>query len=131
MIDVTDLQLLGSGSVCRCYALSDRLAIKCYRQERQRNIAFENQLIGWRNGLGPEPWGKRTVVGDERGAQFAYISRRAKVARDIGYDSEALRALGRRLVEVGLNDYDLCGVNAGFIGNRLVCIDFDAGSMGG
>jgi hypothetical protein len=97
------------------------LVLKCYKNERWRDRAFENQLLGWRHGLGPEPWGRRNLIDTEW--CFAYISRRA--ASSTGTHISALNELGRRMKAAGFSDNDLCHSNAGMIYGRLVCVDFD------
>lgn len=121
-----------SGVSCMYFPLSKTVGAKVYQTLRGRNSARDKQIYVAKFGMAP-------LVGDSFSYEsiyfdlcygrvkykvvYGYLTQNAIVPRDLSEDDEYY--LYDRLRAIGIVNHDLVPSNVGYIGQRLVCIDFD------
>ena len=128
------------GSCCMFVPLDSSLGVKLYAERYERDISFFRQKKASKLGLGPKTFKRLTlnnpiVAGTGwRGDvpfKYGFITEKARQYRGICRESNPkLVKLHRKLEKHGFMSHDVIGPNIGYIGKKLVCIDFDIGSMG-
>jgi hypothetical protein len=109
---------------------SMRVALKMYRTRREALYAYTRQWEGVSHGLAPQTIGMGPdaiveIVGG-RGYRFGYLSEQA---RPYGGGRGPIESLRKRLRRRGLPHLDLRACNIGWVGRRLVRLDFDGMSV--
>ena len=125
------------GCSCMFVAITSDIGIKFYSSKSERNYAFKLQKKASKFRIGPNVFGKidldKPVSGagvtiSDYGFQYGYLTQKARTSSRIT-DSK-IEKLIEKMNDLGFHTSDVCAPNVGYIGKRLVCIDFDEGSMG-
>ena len=128
------------GISCIYFALSKTVGVKLYHSEKERDKTCDKQYLASKHGLAP-------IVGDRFSFNCFWIEHSACSAPNIKYrvvhgyltQNAVLPStrwschkfypfeveLESKLRKIGLLHRDLHFGNVGFIGKKLVCIDFD------
>ncbi len=123
------------GISCVYFALSKNIGVKLYSTQKERDKTHEKQAHAAKYKLAP-------AAGECFSFQCFWIGHNPCSAPDVRYkviygyltqnatmppkrDRTDLYPLELRLRQIGLVNDDLCNYNVGYIGKRLVCIDFD------
>jgi hypothetical protein len=122
------------GISCIYMPLSESIGVKIYSSEKIRDKTYEKQAHAANYGLAP-------IVGDKFSFECFWIGHtctlpdiRHKIVYGYLTQNAVVKKKGRihgigdlryQLYEIGLVNDDLWNPNVGFIGDRLVCIDFD------
>lgn len=126
------------GASCVFVRLSSEVGLKFYSSKSERNFAYRLQQRAAKLGIGPLVYGKVDLADGieirikkigywcDKFIQYGYLTQIAKQKR-VSY--AAFNTLGRKMRKHGFCTADVCDANVGFIGKKLVCIDFDMGSM--
>ena len=126
MIDLNLLQLIGTGSVCKCFVFNETLVIKTYAQMKARNDAFIRQKRAFEVGIAPPAY-YRTRGKYQGDIRYVYISARAEVRwrynEDYPWVIEEMKKLG-------YGTADCCYTNLGYWNGKPVVIDFGSESVG-
>jgi hypothetical protein len=129
--------------------LNNRKGIKLYRDKEIRDFSYKGQNKAFKLGLGPKTYGKfklefpevMFVYSEHHGepgcdfkTYYGYITQLAKEPSG-KFDKRtytAAQKLTDKLVANGFADWDVGYTsNVGWVGNKLVCIDFDPITMSG
>jgi len=118
------------GCVCTFVPLSNKVGVKLYRYKQSRDLAVKMQKKAAKHKLAPKV-GRTLQLSDKyKYKKFGYLTEIVKVKHNlIGVHWDKIEVLDDALQEIGINHGDLCGSNVGFIGNRMVAIDFDKNSL--
>lgn len=120
------------GCCCMFVPLDSKRGVKLYTSKEERDISYFRQKKASKLGLGPKVF-KRFSYREpiEVIFQYGYVTEVAKQGRLIWNDyNPKLVKLKNKLEYHGFDTGDVIGPNIGYIGKKLVCIDFDEGSMG-
>ena len=125
-----------TGSRCVFIRLSENIGLKLYKDESNATRTVERQTKAFKHGLGPKVLSGVKAYRMKRRGKFrtfyGYKTQIVKLCRR-EYDNEELGhkmdQLISNLEDIGLPSYDVCWFNCGWIGDKLVCIDFDDVSM--
>lgn len=132
-----------NGCECHFIALNEKIGVKLYCSESERDFAYNNQKLAAMHQIGPEV-GKRFSLptpdehGNYRSYRFGYVTQVAVVATDrVGFFpswapkmEKAVKRLNKKMESLGMESSDNNSRNLGFIGKRLVCLDFGRESRG-
>lgn len=136
----------GRGCECAFYKLASGVGAKLYDDEGNRDDTFDRQNRAAETGAGPQA-GETFEVrfdlgGTTTGRVYGYLTEVAAPFKGRKATMADARQLARGLVKAGIKSlrdvFDmghisvrgLRGKNLGWIGPRLVALDFDNGSMG-
>lgn len=126
-----------AGGMCMFFPLTETVGVKLYRRKPQRDFALNAQKRALRVGAAPRCGGTFELhmpmisttgyVADfRRTVMHGYVTEVARVTGRWGL--QGLDSLHRKLLRIGLSSNDAEYTNVGFIGDKLVCIDFDRNS---
>ena len=129
------------GISCVYFELSPRVGAKIYTSEKIRDKTHDKQVHAAKHGLAPQSGDKFQLecfwVGHNPCSKpdirykmlYGYLTQNVSIqypnkARKASFDDE-IWDLTMSLDAIGIINQDLCYSNVGFIGNKMVCIDFD------
>jgi hypothetical protein len=123
-----------SGCSCTYIQMSKSIGIKCWNTEswdddKNRDHSFKRQKKAHKHGIAPKPYFKFDFFNnfvDEK--WMCYVTQHAGKTRGNIY-SKYKTKLSLKLEEIGFDTGDVKPSNCGVIKGKLVCIDFDDGSM--
>lgn len=126
------------GATCTFVRLSSDVGLKLYRSKSERNFAYKLQQKAAKFGIGPLVYGKVDLAESiqattkkydclyNRTLQYGYLT---QIARQRRVSDDMFVTLGHKMRKHGFSTVDMVDSNVGYIKNKLVCIDFDMGSM--
>lgn len=128
------LKFKGEGIECEFFTVK-KTGYKVYRSLMEAYKAFERQSKAYKAGLAPRP-GKMFVQLYKDGTPtYGYTTQIAKIINGNRYSDtrynqliENMEEISRKLRKIGILTRDLHDGNFGYIGKRLVCIDFGSES---
>ena len=120
-----------AGVSCSFLPLSAKIGAKIYQTRQMRDATHKKQSYAAEYGLAPlagdwfslECISIRSTNVSYR-TVYGYLTQIAVIPRNLSCDDEIW--LERQLRNIGISAYDLCPYNVGYLGKRLVCIDFDS-----
>lgn len=124
------------GSMCMFVRISKTRGVKLYNTRRERDYAYKLQKKAYKAGVGPKVYDcfklEDYLYSKSEGGyyKYGYKTQIANV-RIVPDDDSRMVDLVNTMAMYGFETGDVCWPNTGFIGKRLVCIDFDMGSHGG
>ncbi len=116
------------GEYCKFYIIG-KLGLKVYRDYNTAHSAYLNQKLAHKFGVAPKTFGFYKVIRDG----YVYYGYRTQIVDCLSYDvingSEYQDILAEKLSNIFdqlyIDPYDFHRKNTGFIGGRMVGIDFD------
>jgi hypothetical protein len=123
------------GSRCIYVPLTEEVCVKLYKVQQQRNRCVEFQKLAAKNSLAPKVGDIFTIkllfvdhVCDiiKTYNMYGYLSQRVNLKRALS--RRAAKELESKLLDIGINHYDIRLGNVGHLNGNLVCIDFDSNS---
>lgn len=126
------------GCNCVFVKLSKTVGAKIYMNQNDRDRALEKQRHAASYRLAPQTGDKFQIdcfqidhhdhIEPEVGYRvvYGYLTQVVQVRRSVDWDD--LHDLRWALSQIGITHYDLWEENVGYVGERMVCIDFDHNS---
>lgn len=128
------LKFKGDGTECEFFT-AKKTGYKIYKTLMEASKAFERQSKAYKAGLAPRPGKVFVKLYKDYSPLFGYTTQIAKTINSNGYNDarynqliENMEEISRKLRKIGILTRDLHDGNFGYIGKRLVCIDFGSES---
>jgi hypothetical protein len=120
-----------AGVSCSYLLLSTKIGAKIYQTKQMRDATHRKQLYASEFGLAPlagDCFSLECISIYESNVSYrmvyGYLTQNAVVPKYLSFDDEF--DLKYQLRDIGIRTNDLCSKNVGYLGKRLVCIDFDS-----
>jgi hypothetical protein len=124
-----------SGVCCIFVPITDEIGAKTYQNKKDRDGCYNRQKVAAKYGLGPDVYGKFTLVANESVEYYegvlevgeniyGYLTEIVKIDPD-SYDYDIAESLQEELLtKISFNFYDVGPNNVGYKNGKMVCVDF-------